>query len=119
MDFWKNISREKINFGAACLLVFSLPFYRWISTYFIAIWIVTWLIEGNFRKKFIENKRNYLLFLPIAFYLLHVISLLYSANKPEAYFDIEVKLSFLLFPVIFLTSNKLMKIIKSFGIYPA
>ena len=109
MNFFKNITREKVNFCAASLLVFSLPFYRWVSTYFIALWIVTWLVEGNFISKFKENIGSYLLYIPVAFYFVHVISIFYSTNKPEAYFDLEVKLSFFLFPIIFMTSNKLYR----------
>jgi O-antigen ligase len=42
-----------------------------------------------------------LLLLPIAFYIIHIISSLYSSNTPEALFDLEVKFSFLLLPIIF------------------
>ena len=51
-----------------------------------------------------------LLLLPIGFYLIHIISSFYSSNTTEALFDLEVKFSFLLLPIIFglqkNTSNK-------------
>jgi O-antigen ligase len=42
-----------------------------------------------------------LLLLPIGFYLIHIISSFYSSNTYEALFDLEVKFSFLLLPIIF------------------
>ena len=41
-----------------------------------------------------------LLLLPIGFYLIHIISSFYSANSSEASFDLEVKFSFLLLPIV-------------------
>jgi O-antigen ligase len=42
-----------------------------------------------------------LLLPPIIFYLWHIVSAFYSSNMPEALFDLEVKFSLLLLPLIF------------------
>lgn len=107
---FENITREKINFFAACLMVFSLPFYRWLSIYFIAFWIITWLVEANFINKFRANSKSLImLILPVVYYLLHIISMLYTENKEVGWFDLQVKLSFIVFPLIFLTVNNFYK----------
>lgn len=110
MSLLKNITREKVNFYSACLFVFSLPFYRWLSSYFLVLWILTWIIEADFKKKFLENKNNLvLLFLPIAYYLFHIVSIIYSTNLPEGFFDLEVKLAFIVFPLVFFSINDLYR----------
>jgi len=47
------------------------------------------------------NKFPKLLLAPIVFYLLHITSAFYSANSDAAVFDLEVKFSFLLLPILF------------------
>lgn len=66
--------------------------------FFILIALIGFGAEG-FGKR---NHFNKLFILPILFYIFHVISaFLFSEHKPEAFFDLEVKLSFLLLPLIF------------------
>ena len=104
---------EGVNFISLLLLVFWLPFKRELLPYFIDIWIITWLLEGNFVKKFkdnIKNRQQLLLILtPAFFYVINVISYFYSENKSASLFDLEVKLSLFIFPLIFLTANYLYK----------
>lgn len=105
-----QLSRPYVNFYAALLMVFSMPFIRWLSTYFIALWILTWIIEGNFKSRFLENKKALpLLVLPAAFYLIHLAGLMLSENMASSRFDLQVKMSFIIFPFIFIMSNKLYK----------
>jgi len=44
---------------------------------------------------------NKLLLLPIGCYLIHLLSYLYSGNEAEAGFDLQVKFSFFILPIIF------------------
>ncbi len=64
---------------------------------FVMISIISLFIEGI---RPIKEFPKLLLF-PIAFYLLHIVSSFYSANNNEAVFDLEVKFSFLLLPLLF------------------
>ena len=104
---------EGINFTASLLLVFWLPLYKSFLPYIISFWILTWLLEGNFvmkGKQNIQSKRIiFLLLLPVLFCIIHILGYFQSSNKPSSLFDLEVKLSLLIFPIIFLTANKLYK----------
>jgi len=64
---------------------------------FVVAMLVSFFIDG------IRPIREFpkLLLLPIGFYLLHIVSSLLSDNAMEARFDLEVKFSFLLLPIIF------------------
>ena len=64
---------------------------------FVVISIIGFFIEGIRPIKEFPK----LLLIPIGFYLLHIISSLYSSNQVEAQFDLEVKLSFLILPIVF------------------
>ncbi len=65
--------------------------------FFVVISIIGLFIEGIRPIKEFPK----LLLIPIGFYLFHIISSFYSANNNEALFDLEVKFSFLLLPIIF------------------
>jgi hypothetical protein len=121
---YKNIIKN-INFLFFTLLVFWLPFNKKILPYFIGLWILTWLLEGNFVKKFTKNITNkqilFIILLPVLFYITHIIGYFYSSNKVDSSFDLQVKLSLFIFPFIFLSANSLYKkygrtILKSFVI---
>lgn len=109
---YKDISTYA-NFFALSLFVFSLPFSTNYSRFFLGLWVFTWLLEANFVKRFKNNmlpkEQRRILYMLILFYLLHLVSYFFSQNKPVAAFDLEVKLSMLLFPILILGSNKLYK----------
>jgi O-antigen ligase len=87
------------------LLVLSLAFFlsAWpfLIPKLIVIWLVFWLIEGDFRNKFNILRSNPLFYIIVGFYLLNVASLFYSANVKRAMFDMEVKASLIIFPFLF------------------
>lgn len=83
---------------------FLLPIYRKVIPYVIATLVITWLIEGDFVSKARRlansvHRLNTLLFAGI--YLLYLFALGYSHNFGYGLFDLEVKMSLLIFPVIF------------------
>ena len=45
----------------------------------------------------------------VLFYLLHLIGVLFSSNRNEAWFDLEVKMSFFIFPFIIMVEWELIK----------
>lgn len=88
--------------------VFLLPIYRKIIPYIIVLLIITWLLDGDLVTKARRLSRsahriNTLLFSGI--YLIYLIGLLYTGNFSNGLFDAEVKLSLLIFPVIFSSMN--------------
>lgn len=104
---------QTINFSFALLVVFFLPFHLRPLLIVVFFWILSWLLEFNFKAKFILNtkgKISYKLLLGlVVFYFLHIAGSFYSSNINSALFDLEVKLSLILFPLVFITSNWLYK----------
>jgi O-antigen ligase len=64
---------------------------------FILISLIGFFIYGTNR---IVHFNRYLL-IPVFFYILHIISSFYSEHHKETIFDLEVKLSFIILPLIF------------------
>jgi len=88
------------------LFAFVLPIYRKVIPYVIAILVITWFLEGDYVNKArrivnCKHRLNTLLFAGI--YLLYAIGLLYSNNFEYGFFDMEVKMSLFIFPVIIAT----------------
>lgn len=96
----------KLQFILVALLAFILPLSKKAIPPVIILLVLNWLMEGRFREKFanVSNWRYAALF--IAFYLIHIVGLLYSSNMDFGLFDLEIKLSALLFPVIFVTTSR-------------
>lgn len=90
-------------------------FYNYIAIFFfftslfIGGKLVVWSLALIFAQLIYELYRNKIHFknstsniLLIAFYLWHIVSITYSLNKDVAIFDLEVKLSLFIFPLIWL-----------------
>lgn len=102
------------------LLAFLLPIWPKFVPITIALIFLFWLIEGGFKNKFQNIIRNRIGLVFIAFYLLYLIGLIYTIDMGRGLFDLEVKLSLFIFPVLFLSGSenisktKLSDILKSF-----
>ena len=104
--------RKKIHqhiYWYSCLgIAFMLPVWGKLIPTIIVIFILNWLISGDYIKTLpalfsVKPRRNTLMFAGI--YLLYVIGLLYTSNFTYAWFDLEVKLSLLIFPLVFSTAD--------------
>lgn len=107
-----NLIIEKINLYLCLLLVFFIPLYKEIVPPLIILLILTWLLEavsGGFKNKFHTGKlkNNGIFFLLIFFYLFHLIGLLWTDDISAGKFDLQVKLSLLIFPLFFIATNEL------------
>lgn len=86
------------------IFAFLLPIYRKVIPYVIALIILTWLFDGDLTAKIkrivnSSHRTNLLLFAGI--YILYLIGLSYSGNFGTGLFNLEVKLSLFIFPVMF------------------
>ncbi len=103
-----------LNFVFGILLMFWLPLSKSYITIFIFLWMLTWILEGKFKNRFkyhcLSKTKITLLLLPVIFYILHIISFFLSDNKNVAAFDLEVKLSMLIFPILIVGTNKMYRI---------
>lgn len=100
----KHISRS-YELGLV-LLAFSLPIYRKVVPYVIAFIVITWLLEADFvvkARRIAENphRRNTLLFAGL--YLLYGFGMLFTRNFDAGLFNMEVKMSLFIFPVLMST----------------
>ncbi|MCX6295904.1 MAG: hypothetical protein NTX97_07530, partial [Bacteroidetes bacterium] len=89
----------KAHFYLALMIAFCLPIARFTAL-FIALLLLNWLIEGDFKNKFKIVSNNKLAVLFISFYLMHLVGMFYSQNIDFGLFDIQVKFSLLVLPLI-------------------
>ncbi|MBD79825.1 MAG: hypothetical protein CL840_13000 [Crocinitomicaceae bacterium] len=83
------------------LLAFLLPVYQKGVPIIIVLLLVNWISLGRKALHLSDLKSNITLQLLLAFYLWHVLGLLWSNNLDFGLFDLEIKSSFLLLPMVF------------------
>ncbi len=95
------------------VMVFLLPISLHLTIIFFNILCILWFISGIWWNSKPDINQNKELIGLILFWLLHVISLLYSSDHTRGFNDVVQKLAFVLFPLIFLTTrDKLFPFIK-------
>lgn len=83
------------------MLAFTFPLSKSLTSYFIAIWIVTFFSQkSNLQNIRLQYLRNKALILSSIFYVLHLIWLINTQNIKSGLFDIQVKMSFLILPFL-------------------
>lgn len=110
---------RKAHYFIAILVAFTLPFGKF-TPLFIGLLLVNWIVEVDFKAKFNNFIKNKLAVLFVSLYLIHVLGLIYTNNVASGLFDIQVKLSLLIFPLIFasrpLTKAELSNVFCAFTI---
>jgi O-antigen ligase len=107
-----NLKRQKIHnqiFGYCCMaLVFFMPIYAKILPSIIFLMVLNWIIEAKFKKipAIFSERHRILTFSFAALYVLYLIGMLYSKNMDYGLFDLEIKFSLILFPLIFATVDR-------------
>ena len=96
----------KVHNYLCILIAFFLPVYIHLVPLLIALLTINWITEGNFPEKFNILKNNKIAWLFIGFYLLHIIGMIWTENASAGWFDLQVKLSFCVLPLVFSTSIK-------------
>lgn len=106
MVFDWQIFYNKLRQFAIIFFVVSLPFGIYILNN-IAIFILAacWLFESSLATKWQRIKHNRLFLVFIQLFLVYIAGLAYSENHSQGFFEIEKKLSVLLFPLVFATLN--------------
>ena len=96
----KELVHTKIHSYLLVLIAFCLPIGKF-TPLFIALICINWLVEADFKNKFKNLLENKIAFLFVCFYLLHLLGLCYSSNIDSGFFTLQVKISLLIFPIIF------------------
>ena len=115
--FHQSINEHLRNshYYAILLFAFGLSFGTKGSIYLLWVLGFSWLISGQFKFIF-QGKGNKLekigFFSLLGFFLLHILSLIYSADLQVGLFDLEVKLSLFLIP-LFLFGSESLKVTKN------
>lgn len=92
------------------LLAVSFPWSERINAAFVVLLFIFWLADKSLLHKVTALRPHWKLILPFwAFVLLHVLYLPASDHWSDAWQSIEVKLSFIVLPLIFSTENYLNK----------
>jgi O-antigen ligase len=91
---------KKISDVLIIAIAFLLPLANYVPIC-ISLLLLNWLLEGNLKEKFTVLLQNKIALLFIAVYLVHFISMLYTSNKADGMFDLQVKLSLIIFPIVF------------------
>jgi O-antigen ligase len=102
----RHIIHQRIFYYCCIALVFLLPVYGRLIPSIIAVMMLNWLIDGRFIKIFpqiFKDPRRRWTFSFSLIYLLYLAGLLYSRNFQYGWFDLEIKLSLFLFPLLFST----------------
>jgi len=99
---------QQVFYYLLLIQAFAFPLWKKTTPIIISLIVLNWILEFNFRSKvrhlISENKLpNFFLFISI--YILYVIGLIYTSNFAYASFDLEIKLTFLLIPVVFFSSD--------------
>lgn len=100
IGYW--IRSGRITIIMIIIVSFWLPLSKNILPALLALTLLFFLLQRKRELNLELIFREKQLILLILFYLLHAISLLYSADLNKGFFDLEVKLSIIIFPVIFL-----------------
>ncbi|MCD4736680.1 MAG: O-antigen ligase family protein [Bacteroidales bacterium] len=100
----KQHIHNQIYSYALLVLAFSIPLYNPLASLSIAVITLNWLVEGRFALKFKLLRSNRLRQSVLLFgliYLIYLLGFLYAGDINAGLFELQLKLSLLLFPVIF------------------
>jgi len=99
---------RKISLYLLYGISFFLPVYGRIVPVLIALLWLNWLVEGSyiriFPRLFKEKQRIWILSFSLI-YIVYLVGLLWTSDYTYAWFDLEVKLSLLVLPLIFATTE--------------
>ncbi|MDX2359234.1 MAG: O-antigen ligase family protein [Crocinitomicaceae bacterium] len=97
--FGNNIHNYLHLLGLAGL-AFGVPMNKVVMSISMMFIVLNLLLEANFITYWKNLKSNKLLWLVVAFYLLHAIGMLWSTDLNYALFDLKAKLPLLVIPIV-------------------
>jgi O-antigen ligase len=85
---------------ALASFLFFLSLSPIVSTISLVIAIVCWIANKNYRDSLRSFREHKTWWIFISFYVLHIISLLWTSDFKYAFFDLQVKLGYLICPLM-------------------
>lgn len=98
-----NIVLGRVNILLLSLIVFLIPIFHTYLSPLIGLWAISGVIMIIRTKQPITKQKSQLAL--IGFYLLLVVGLFWTKNLKAGAFDLEVKMSLIIFPLLFLFLN--------------
>lgn len=107
-SFWQNRSTSLLQLDRYLLMgiAFLLPLYKQGIPVLISMLILRWLLSGQFLRlpqAVITSRHRATILMFAVLYLIHLIGMINTNNIRSGLFDLEVKASLLIFPLIFVT----------------
>jgi len=93
---------HKINYNLVLITAFLLPWGKLLPVMIVFL-LLSSLLEGRFLERWKQLEHKTLLSPALGFYIIYAIGMIYTANRTSGWFDLEVKLPLLLFPLVFST----------------
>ncbi len=103
--------KQRLFYFFPALFCFCLPFGSLVLSGLIVLWTIVSLLNID-KEQFKKGLGNQHFWWLLSFFIYTVISALFSANKTEAGFSIEIKMCFVLFPYLFFCFKWPIQIIK-------
>lgn len=97
----------KIRLSAFLLFVCSLPFSLLVNNISIMLLALNWLLEGSFKDKWLQFKKQVLAHHFITLYVAYLAGLIYSVNIHQGMFELEKKMALFLMPLLLGTSPRM------------
>ena len=85
------------------VLVIGMPLSKFMMSIAQIIMAANWILEGNWKNKFISFYKNKSALALSSLLLLHFLGLIYTSNSHDAYLDIKVKFPLFVFPFLLST----------------
>ena len=101
----QDIVHRRIALGSLVLCAATLPFSIKLCHACVIIFILSWVFEGDWRRKMSVVNQSILLQLLIAFVGLQIIGLLFAENLTTGWFSAEKKIFLLLLPLALATTS--------------
>ncbi len=93
----------------ACMIALCMPLSQKIGPVLIAGLVFCWILNVDLKIYLTNLKTRKISLLFVSLYILYAMGVLYSSNKDAAWFDMQSKLSLLIFPLLFSTSGIISK----------
>lgn len=100
----KNFRLENLYLYFLIVLSFGISFYLRLIPYLVAATGLSWLLSKKLNEKIKTLIKNRFFILIAFFYLLHVISFIYTENLQAGKLILESKLSLIILPIVILSS---------------
>jgi O-antigen ligase len=101
-EFYYNLAGISFIIG-----LFVQDFFKIPLTIGIIIFGLTWIFSFDYQEKLKQLKRSPIALSFLVFYILHLISILYTEDLSAGWNDIRLKLTLLIFPFFFLTTTSI------------